>query len=327
LSDLDYAAIAKEIASKIHIEPVSPIRCNLKQVSYVETCVVKCKFCNSPNVVRNGVRSGNIQYYLCRDCKRSFAGNNALEGMKYPPDRIASAIGLFYDGLSIDKIRRQLDHLYKVYPSDSTVYEWITRYVKIAVDKTKSTHISVGNYWVADETVLKLDKDVKVWFWDIIDDETRFLLGSHISLTRTIKDAQILMENALEYAGKMPKIIFTDRLAAYLDGIELTFGSDTQHIQGSPFEIENNTNKIERFHSTLKSRTEIMRGMQNPKTATLIMNGWLVNYNYFRPHEALLELKPKGIEKTPAVAAKSDYPYKSWLDVVMNNKIKVENCR
>jgi len=316
---LDYSAIAKEVAAKIHIDIVSSTA-TFEQVSYSTTCVIRCKFCNSKNVVKNGVRSGNIQYYLCRDCKRTFAGNNALEGMKYPPDRIATAITLFYDGLSVDKIRRRIDDLYHAYPSDSTVYEWIVRYSKIAVNKTKSTHITVGNYWVGDETVLKLDKGVNAWFWDIIDDDTRFLLGSHMSLTRTTKDAQILMENALDRAGKMPKIVFTDRLRAYLDGIELTFGSKTQHIQGSPFEIQNNTNKIERFHSTLKSRTEIMRGMKNPRTSMIIMDGWLVNYNYFRPHESLGN-------KTPAVAAKSDYPYKSWKDVVMNNTIKGEACR
>ena len=165
--------------------------------------------------------------------------------------------------------------------------------------------------------MLKLDKDLHVWFWDIIDDKTRFLLGSHISQTRTIKDAQALMENATMRAGKVPRIIYTDKLAAYFDGIELTFGSDTEHRLGNPFDIENNTNLIERFHSTLKSRTEIMRGMQNPTTADLIMNGWLIYYNFFRPHEALRDLPPKGLDKTPAQVAKADYPYKSWLDVIM----------
>jgi putative transposase len=319
MTDLDYSVIAKELAAKIRVDLVTNTAI-LEQVSYTETCTVRCKFCGSNDVVKNGVRTGNIQYYLCHDCKRTFAGNNALEGMKYPPDRIATAITLFYDGLSIDKIRRRIDDLFHSYTSDSTVYEWIVRYSKIAVDKTKSTHITVGNYWVGDETVLKLDKGVNAWFWDIIDDDTRFLLASHMSLTRTTNDAQILMENALEQAGKIPKIIFTDRLRAYLDGIELTFGSNTKHIQGSPFDVQNNTNKIERFHSTLKSRTEIMRGMQNPKTAMIIMDGWLVNYNYFRPHEGIGN-------KTPAVAAKSNYPYKNWLDVVTNNSIKGEACR
>ena len=289
---------------------------NLAEVSIITKTDVTCKYCGSKNVVKNGTK-GEYQYYLCRDCGHTFAGNNALPGMRFPPDRIATAIRLFYQGLSIDKIRRELDSQYHVYPSDSTVYEWVVRYTKEAVKEAKYSNIKVGGVWIADETVLKLDKDVKVWFWDIIDDQTRFLLGSHISLTRTTKDAQALMESALKRAGKPPRIIYSDKLAAYLDGIELTFGADTTHKQGNPFDVENNTNLIERFHSTLKSRTEIMRGMQRPETATLIMDGWLIYYNFFRPHEALRDLPPRGLDKTPAYVAKADYPYKSWLDVVM----------
>jgi hypothetical protein len=59
-----------------------------------------------------------------------------------------------------------------------------------------------------------------------------------------------------------------------------------------------------------------MRGMQNPKTADLIMNGWLIYYNFFRPHEALRDLPPSGLDKTPSQVAKADYPYRSWLDVI-----------
>ena len=138
-----------------------------------------------------------------------------------------------------------MDNLYHVYPSDSTVYEWIVKFTKIAVNQAKYSDIQVGTEWVADETMLILDKNVHVWFWDIIDSDTRFLLASHISLTRTIKDAQALMENALKCAGRMPKVIYTDKLAAYFDGIELTFGSETEHKLGNPFDVENNTNLIE----------------------------------------------------------------------------------
>lgn len=280
----------------------------LADVSYTQIIDILCKFCGSKRVVKYG-KKGDTQYYLCRDCKRTFAGNNALPGMRYPPDRIATALRLFYEGLSLDKIRRELDHLYHVYPSDSTVYEWVMRYTKAAIREAKYSNIKVGGVWIADETVLRLDKGVHVWFWDIIDDATRFLLASHISQTRTTRDAQALMESALKRAGKPPRIIYTDKLAAYLDGIELTFGADTKHRQGSPFDIANSTNLIERFHSTLKSRTEIMRGMQKPETATLIMDGWLIYYNFFRPHESLGN-------RTPASVAQADYPYKSWLDVV-----------
>jgi len=246
--------------------------------------------------------------------------------MKYPPDRIATAIRLFYDGLSIDVIRRQIDSIYHVYPSDSTVYEWIARFTKVAISKAKFSNLKVGSVWIADETVLKIDEGKDVWFWDIIDDKTRFLLASHMSVTRTTKDAEALMQKAHEHTRKVPRIVYTDKLAAYLDGIELTFGADTKHRQGSPFDVGNSNNLIERFHGTLKARTKVMRGLHNKQTAQLFMDGWLIHYKFFRPHEVLRDLPPKGQDKTPASVAKANYPYKSWKDVVMANAMRGETC-
>ena len=57
-----------------------------------------------------------------------------------------------------------------------------------------------------------------------------------------------------------------------------------------------------------------MRGMQNPTTAALIMDGWLIYYNFFRPHEALAN-------KTPGEIAKATFPFKSWLEVVMKGAV------
>ena len=194
----------KEIA-KLFEDKTMPVA-ELEEVTYTKTITITCKHCGSKNVVKYG-RKGDTQYYLCRDCKRTFAGTNALSGMKYPPNQIASAVSLFYSGLSIDAIRRQLDSMYQVYPSDSTVYEWIVRYTKVAVNDAKFSKLKVGSVWIADETVLKLDRDENVWFWDVIDNDTRFLLASHVSFTRMTKDAETLMQKALDRAGKVPRIV------------------------------------------------------------------------------------------------------------------------
>ena len=122
------------------------------------------------------------------------------------------------------------------------------------------------------------------------------------------------MKKAYNRTGKIPRIIYTDKLNAYLDGIELTFGADTKHKQGSPFDVANNTNLIERFHGTLKDRTKIMRGLKDIKTAKLFTEGWLLYYNYLRPHESL-----KG--STPAKVAGVRYPYKNWQDIVAGRRI------
>ena len=99
-----------------------------------------------------------------------------------------------------------------------------------------------------------------------------------------------------------------------MDGIELTFGADTKHRQGSPFDVENNNNLIERFHGTLKARTKIMRGLKDITTAKLFTQGWLLYYNYLRPHESL-----KG--RTPAQVSGAKYPYKNWQDIVAGRRI------
>jgi hypothetical protein len=122
------------------------------------------------------------------------------------------------------------------------------------------------------------------------------------------QDAKILMEKAAKRAGKLPKVVVTDKLQAYLDGIELAYGSDTLHKQGAPFDIENNTNLIERFHGSLKDRTKVMRALKNKDTLEKFMDGWLVHYNYFRPHMSLSG-------NTPAQEAGVNFPFKNWKDV------------
>jgi hypothetical protein len=93
------------------------------------------------------------------------------------------------------------------------------------------------------------------------------------------------------------------------------YGRGTEHIQGKPFALENNTQKIERFHGTLKQRTKVMRGLKNIESAHDFMNGWLVHYNYLRPHTELND-------KTPAEVAGIVFPYKNWADITRHKPSK-----
>jgi transposase-like protein len=100
--------------------------------------------------------------------------------MKTPVRHIASALSMYYGGMSLNAIRRHIDQQYGYRPSESTLYEWLTRFSKKAIDKAKDYKPEVGDVWIADETILKIGGD-KIWFWDVIDVKTRFLLASHMS--------------------------------------------------------------------------------------------------------------------------------------------------
>ena len=113
-----------------------------------------------------------------------------------------------------------------------------------------------------------------------------------------------------------PEIVVTDKLAAYLDGTELAFGADTRHGVGGPFDIVNNTNLIERLHGTIKERTKVMRGLRNPETAKRFLDGWMMYYDYMKPHEAL-------DSRTPSEAAKCGSYLRDWTDVTRMVKPQV----
>jgi len=268
---------------------------------------MECKYCQSENVIKYG-KYKDTQYYWCKDCKRKFANPDAIPKMQIPTKRIADVLNMYYEGLSEAEIRRNLIQQDNCYVSTGSIYNWVKRFSKPLIIEANKYKPDVGRVWVADETVIDIDGK-NIWLWDIIDAKTRFLITTHMSYTRTTKDAQALMKQAYERTGKIPRIIYTDKLRAYLDGIELTFGADTQHIHGSPFDVENNTNLIERFHSTIKSRTKVMRGLHTIESARLFLDGWLVHYNFFRPHMSLRD-------RTPASVAGIRFPYRNWKDVV-----------
>ena len=276
---------------------------------------ITCKNCGSEAVVRFGSYKG-VQRYWCKSCQRKFKGDNALFHMKVSPEHISTALSMYYSGSSINDIRNHLKQEHGYYPSKHVVFEWVDKYTSLASKQFRDVHPKVGDTWIADETVLELDKGIKVWFWDIIDSKTRFLIASRASLTRGTRDAQALMESALKRAGKSPKAVITDELRSYLDGVELTFGADTEHKLGGPFKFKtsgDNTSLIERFHNTLKDRTKVMRDLKDKDTLKRFTDGWLVYYNFFRPNMALNELPP-------AQVAGLVYDWHSWADVVEYEK-------
>jgi transposase-like protein len=267
---------------------------------------MSCKYCKSENVIKYGKYKA-VQRYFCKDCGRKFAGLDTIPKMQYSTSKIADVLNMYYEGMSLKEIRRNLIQQHNDYISDATAYNWVKRFSKLAIMQAGKYKPDVGGVWVADETVIDIDGK-NIWLWDIIDTKTRFLIASHMSYTRTTKDAQALMKQAYDRTGKIPRVIYTDKLQAYLDGIELTFGADTQHKQGSPFDVEVNTNLIERFHGTIKSRTKVMRGLHTVESARLFLDGWFVHYNFFRPHMSLRD-------RTPAQVAGIRFPLRNWKDV------------
>lgn len=276
----------------------------------------QCKLCGSTRIVRYGYYM-SIQRWFCKACNRKFVQNDAPPKMRTPAVQIASALSMFYEGMSLNTIRRHLEQAFHNFPSDSTVYDWVIRFTKTAVategaHNAKSTRnideLGHGPFWIANATPLNIEGE-KFWLWDVIDYWNRLLVASRFSSTRTVQDVKTAMELAAQRAGEAPGLVITGKLGTFREGIELAFGADSHHLQAKDSKVQPYLNTIDRFHGALKTRNRIIRSLKRRKTVELITAGWLVHYNFFRPHEALRY-------NTPASIAGMDFPYSNWLDVV-----------
>lgn len=286
----------------------------LEERHFTEPEAIKCPRCGSFDIYKYGIRN-EIQEYLCAKCKRKFTARDIPFGMRTPIDQIGASLTMYYNGLSLRDVAQYLNQTHNNPVDHTVVYRWLLRFTQEAIKIFDSIHPNVGDVWIADETVIKYN-DINHWVFDCIDRDTRFLLASYLSQNRGTEQARILMELASKRAGKTPHKVITDKLAAYLDGIELVFGADTKHIQSTPFTDKDSTNIVERFQGTIKERTKVLRGFKTTVTAKLILAGFMIHYNYFRPHIGLKDSPPKGVNKTPAEVAGIKAPVKNWTELV-----------
>lgn len=279
----------------------------LEERHYTEPQPIVCKWCGSVDIIKKGKDRG-VQEYLCQKCGRKFTNKDAPYGMRTTVEQIGASLTMYYNGLSLSDIAQYLNETHHNPVDRSTVYRWLVKFTNKAITLLEPLQPTVSDTWIADETAIKF-QDKLYWIWDIIDQDTRFLLVTYLSSNRGTKQAQKLMEFASKRAGKVPKVVITDKLAAYIDGIEIPFGADTEHIQSSPFAGEESTSLIERWQGTLKERTKVLRGFKTFDTAELIIEGFRIYYNFFRPHLSLSN-------KTPAEVTGIKAPCKNWTELV-----------
>ncbi|MFH1140292.1 MAG: IS6 family transposase [Chloroflexota bacterium] len=285
----------------------APRIAHMEASHYTEPERIVCKWCSSADVMKYGIRHG-VQEYICKHCHRKFTARDSPLGMHYSVKQIGTALSLFYDGLSLSDISHQLAGTDGQSVNPSTVWRWVIHYSEEAGKVLDRVQVSTSPVWVIDETVVQV-AGKNVWYWDVIDEGTRFLLGTHLSPSRRLSDAVTTLSIARRRSKTIPRFILSDGLAAYPDAVEQVFGAEARHIRMQGLTSEINTNLIERFHGTLKERTKVMRGLKTMESALTILNGFVLNYNFFRPHMTLGG-------KPPAGAAGIETPFRTWVEFV-----------
>jgi transposase-like protein len=284
---------------------------------------IQCDRCGSIRVIRYG-KSGNKQTFYCKDCGRKFTEPTLLRKAKYNPELISLTLDLYFSGLSLRKIARNINDHFDMELNFSTIYKWIQKYIPAISEYVNSLTPQLSDSWHADELFVKVKGGTTYkgnkglgFLWNIMDRKTRFLIASKLSEARDKKGAIQAFKEAIRNAnGLEPERIYTDSLKVYKEGIIESF----DHLPAfkQPNQIAKcgigkphaNNNRVERLNGTLRERVKVQRGWKSIKTP--IAEGMRIQYNFVKPHMAL-----NG--QTPAEASSiTTQERNKWLGLLTN---------
>jgi transposase-like protein len=277
------------------------------------TSITECIYCGSTNLKKDGLRknkSGTIQKFKCRTCKRYFSFNIGFERMKHNPHAVTTAMQLYFSGESLRNTAKSL-RLLGVEVSHKTVFMWIKKYTRLMRDYVEKLRPQVSDTWRADEVYVKIKGNMKYLF-AMMDDETRFWIAQEVAETKQKHDARTLFMRSKYLMGKQPKVLITDGLPSYAKACEWAFDG-TKHIRKITLKGKvHNNNKMERLNGEIRDREKTMRGLKRRRTT--ILQGMQIYHNFIREHQAL--------GKTPAEACGIKLEGNNkWLTLIQNAKI------
>ena len=272
------------------------------------TYTVNCPDCATDKVIKVGMQSGE-QRYQCKACKKKFRAGGKAQGRKMDAEMMGSAIRDYYTGKSYKQITEGLKEEYDLEkePSKATIYEWVRDYTGKALKQLDGHKAKTGGHWVADEMMVDVGGE-KMWLWNVMDSETRYILASHLTPRRDANAARVVLRKAALAADKPPKTITTDKLKSYMPAVKSVL-PESRHMQSEGLRADINNNLSERLQGTFRDRIKTLRGMNSRKTGQHYLDGWMLTYNHFKGHRSLRN-------QTPAYRAKIEPPFKEWADVV-----------
>jgi len=252
------------------------------------------------------------QLYKCKDCGQRFFENGKFSKMRNDKNMVVAALNFYYDGLSLRKAQRNLEQIFGEKVSQVTILNWIKKYSKLVKDFVTALTPQLSGLWHEDETMLSCEGR-NVWFWEMIDEDTKFLVASHVSGTRTLEDTIAVFKRGLEQSKVRPRAVFVDGSFVYetaFNKVFYTMRKDTRPelVQRVGIRARETNNIVERMHGTVKDRTRVMRGLKSFESTKSILEAFTIHYNYVRPHQSL-----NG--KTPAQAARTEAPC-TWKGLI-----------
>lgn len=227
--------------------------------------------------------------------------------MRHPVHLIITVLSMFYLGKnSFRNISLILKTAFSIKLSHTTIGKWCTNFAPLFDDMRLRLLPMINldsDEWHTDETIVKI-AGVKHYIWFIVDSETRFIIGFHLSPHRDSTQAVSLLHEAKQLGN--PNAIVSDRYAAYKVPVKSLFNG-VKHIRVESFKDDISNNLIEAFHKQFKAWYKTKQGFHSFNHANNLISMFVFFFNFVRPHSALNGL-------TPAQVAGLDLSHKQKRD-------------
>ena len=124
----------------------------------IRICIGKmqCRYCLSDFAKPCGSAKGS-KLLRSSECNKRYVENDNLPKMRVNKHSIVTAISLYFDGLSVRKVSKQLENIFGEKVSQVTVWKWVQKYSKLVSENTRTLSPPLGGRWHHDETVIRCD--------------------------------------------------------------------------------------------------------------------------------------------------------------------------
>ena len=204
--------------------------------------------------------------------------------LRFPSDVIVAAVRWYLRfGLSYRDVEEllaergvEVDHV--------TIYRWVLRCTPLLAEAARPCRHRVGGRWFVDETYVRVAGRWRYVYRAI--DQFGQVIDVYVSPRRDGKAARRLFEKAIGTTGIAPDEVVTDQAPTYplvLDALLPAVWHRTDRYAN---------NRIEADHSRLKARLRPMRGMQQDRSARIVIAGHALVQNLCRGHYELAVEEP-----------------------------------
>lgn len=259
----------------------------------------RCKFCESANIIRKGIKRGK-QQFGCKTCGKRFIQNLGFENKQATPEQITMAVDLVFSGLSTRKAAATLK-MTGTTKSHMTVERWAKEYSALMDKFADQITPQVGERWRTDELYIKVRGNQRYLF-AMLDSETRFWLAKMVAEHKGTDDVKPMFRAAKKIAGKIPNQLISDGAHNFAEAHKDLYApknflwKDSEHVRHIHMAGDTNNNQMESFNgNTVRLREEVIRGLKREDSPHI--SGLRLYHNFVRPHQGL----PDG--QTPAEAA------------------------